>query len=285
MDTFEIDPQACLILKALRDSASLREAAIRLGRDAAGLARAVQSISRETGLVQKVNNRWMVTPRGLDLIVWAEDSIASQRQILKNKSSLGIASTTWLAEQLLIPAAERLAKSLTPSRTVAFTVPDDGFETCLLEGRVDFVVVCHPPENPEIEHRQLSPEAWTVALHPSMKPKRSQNASTLEALAKHPFIVHRHLDLDQFLPGVRTEPAALSFDNLVGVRAALRAGQGWSVVPRLLVKEDLETGRLDEIPNVIEMKDRKVCLWWLRNRRAVRAEAPKLASWLRAALE
>ena len=54
MDKFIVEPADCLILKALRDSASLREAAVLLGCDPAGLARNVQHISKKMALYKRL---------------------------------------------------------------------------------------------------------------------------------------------------------------------------------------------------------------------------------------
>lgn len=37
-------------------------------------------------------------------------------------------------------------------------MPKKGFELSLIDGSVDVAVVCHPPENPDIEHRKITEE-------------------------------------------------------------------------------------------------------------------------------
>ncbi|MGZ3713144.1 MAG: hypothetical protein ACXVBE_15375, partial [Bdellovibrionota bacterium] len=163
MERFEISPDDCLILKAFKDTSSLREAAQVLDCDPAGLARRVQFISGQYGFLQKVKNRWQVSVRGLDLIAWAEASIESQKKVLAGKSHLRIGATTWFMEEVLIPGFEFRNKIPgLEGQSFAFSVPDKGFEMALLDGSIDFAVLCHPPENPEIEHKQITEENWTL---------------------------------------------------------------------------------------------------------------------------
>ena len=71
------------------------------------------------------------------------------------------------------------------------------------------------------------------------------------------------------------------FDNLIGIRSALKAGLGWSIMPKLLVKEYFNNEDLAEISYDLIMNDRKLCLWWLRNRQDSKKISPKINHWLK----
>jgi DNA-binding transcriptional LysR family regulator len=283
MDKFLISPDDCLILKAFRDSKSLREAAQLLECDPAGLARRVQGISSQYGFLQKVNNRWQLTARGLDLVAWTEASIQTQKKVLSVKSSLRIGSTTWFTEEVLIPNVRGLKDSI-GDLPLHFSVPDKEFQLALIDGSVDLVIVCHPPESPEIEHRQLADEAWAlIAPADWRKELLGKKAGSLEELVKRPFVRHSDLNTDLFLPdGIGpVSESGITVDHLVGVRSAVRAGHGWSIVPRLLVHRHLQAGLLIEFDHQLTVKDRRVCLWWLRNRMDMKRLAGKVGHWVK----
>ncbi len=282
MLNFAIDPQDCLILKAFRDSNSLREAAALLQCDPAGLARRVQRISQEHGFLHKSKNRWQLTSKGLDLVTWAEASIDSQRKILTNKSQLRMGTTSWLSESVVIPHLHLLKKRLAETTSFSMSVPKKSFEQTLKEGSIDFAVVCHPPESPDIAHKQLAAEEWTIIAPAAWKKYlKSHQQKNLSGLLQKPFIQHRGMNRDLFLPSFTEEhiESSLEIDHLIGVRAAVSAGLGWSLVPRLLITSANE--KILEVSSEALIRDRKVCLWWLRSQIHNRQLEPQISSWLK----
>ena len=283
MENFPISPDDCLVLKAFKDSSSLREAAQLLACDPAGLTRKAQQISNQSGFLQKVNGRWQVTARGLDLVAWAEASIQTQKRILFDRSSLRIASTMWLSEEILIPNLRKLNEEFSKKTSFSLSVPSKSFEGSLIEGSVDFVVVCHPPENPEIEHKQIATENWVlIAPNSWKKDLHGKSEKILEELSRRPFVRHADINLDLLLPVLeKTQDADYTFDNLIGIRSAVSEGLGWSLVPRFLVDRHLKEKYLFEIPYDLPVTDRKVCLWWLRNRYETKRQSVQISSWLK----
>jgi DNA-binding transcriptional LysR family regulator len=274
MEKYPISPEDCLILKAFKDSSSLREAAALLSCDPAGLARRVQHISNQHGFLQKVNNRWQVTARGLDLVAWTEASIQSQKKILSSKSSLRIASTMWFSEELLIPNLAKLRDSLGKDVSLSLSVPSKKFELSLVDGSVDFVIVCHPPDSPEIEHKQVAAEKWAVIAPKSW-------GKDLD-LKKRPFIRHSEMNHDLFLPDLgELQESGIQIDNMIGIRSAVCEGFGWSLVPRIVIERYLKEERVLEVPYEIPIHDRNVCVWWLRNRYDIKRQAGKVSSWVK----
>lgn len=280
MEKFLIPPEDCLILKAFKETQSLREAAILLQCDPAGLTRRVQHISSEYGVIQKVNNRWQLTSAGIDLVAWTEASIQSQKKTLSGKSNIRIATTMWLAESILIPNFKDLKKAFDEKNSFSFSVPNKEFELALMDGSTDFVIACHAPENPEIEHKKIIEEEWVIVVPSAWKLK---NGSDLLELKNRPFIRHNDLNADLFIPELASDikEGPISFDNLIGIRSAVKEGLGWSIVPKLLVKKDLEERTLVAVPYHFTMSDRKVCVWWLRNRFDSRKISPKISHWIR----
>lgn len=277
MENYIIPPEDCLILKAFKETQSLRAAATLLKCDPAGLTRRVQHISSEYGLIQKVNNRWQLTAQGIDLVAWTNASILGQKKVFSGKSNLRIASTMWMSEVLLVPQFQKLKKQFDKQTTLSFSVPNKSFEESLIEGIVDFVIVCHPPESPEIEHKKIRDEEWAIVMPANWKIKN------LEELKKHSFIRHSEMNTDLFVPEIAhdRQEADVMFDNLIGIRSAILSGLGWSIVPKILMREALHKSLVKEIPYDFNLSDRKVCLWWHRNRYESRKVAPKMISWLK----
>jgi len=272
MEKFLISSDDCLILKAFKESSSLREAAKSLNRDPAGLARRVQTISTDYGFLQKINGRWSLTPSGLDLVVWTEESIQSQAEALAKNDRIRIGSTMWFAEEVLVPNLPTLQKELTRNCQIQISTPSH-FERALLEGNLDFVIVCHPPETPEIEHKQIAQEEWVVIIPTKWTIKE------FAELLKRPFIRHRALNTDLFFSS-NLSFSDLEFDNLISIRSAVARGLGWSVVPRLCVDSYLTSGIIKLVNYKVDIHDRRICLWWLRSRRNLKKKSSLLNTWL-----
>lgn len=280
MENYLISPEDCLILRAFKNAKSLREAAQLLNCDPAGLTRKVHQISSQHGLIQKVDNRWRLTSRGLEIVSWAEASILSQRQIFNDRGQCRIASTMWLGEMLLIPRLKKLMELYENKTSFSFHVPNESFERFLLEGSAEFAIVCHAPETPEIEHRRIFEEEWVVILPKSYDIK---SIKTFKDLSKKTFIKHGLLNTDLLIPGLLEIPSAntIVIDNIIGIRSAVLAGLGWSIVPKISVKKHIEDSLIRVFPYEINTADRHVCLWWLRHNLEAKKMATKIQQWLK----
>ena len=267
MDQFLISPDDCLILRAFKSTASLREAAKLLNCDPAGLQRKTIRISEDYGYLQKIKGRWALTDSGKALVGWLEESIIAQRKLLSGDSSIRIAATTWMIEQLLIPKTNDLLKALSSKSHLQFSTPLN-FETHLIEGACDFVVVCHPPEDPAIAHRQLFKEEWVAVIPAAWGLKKA----VVGDLLNRPFIRHEQINPEIFKV---TAPTLMTVDNLISVRSAVQHGLGWSIVPKILVSDLIKRKEIIALQEEIPM-DRKLCVWWLRRR----SESKKMANQL-----
>lgn len=283
MDQYPISSDDCLILLAIKNSRSLREAANLLDCDVSGLQRKVQKIADEQSFLVKVDRKWRLTETGLLLVGWTQETILSQKKLLNSNNVLRIASTSWLSERLLMPETSVLLTRLGKSFEIQYSIPERGFERALIEGDCDFVVVCHPPENPSIAHKQISTEKWTIAVSKTLAEKFFEKQKKIDVtdLLPLPFIRHHDLNPNTILPlDLQTEAKTLvSCDNLIGVRAALKSGLGWSFVPTTLIKEELLSGLILEVQSNEKM-DRKVCLWWLRSSAQAKKNSSLMSKWV-----
>ncbi len=68
----------------------------------------------------------------------------------------------WFSERQIIPNLQKLRSSLGDNSAFFVSVPNNDFEYALISGTTEFAIVCHPPVNPEIEHRQIAQEKWII---------------------------------------------------------------------------------------------------------------------------
>ena len=272
MNHFPVMPEDCLILRALHRSTSLREAARTLQCDPAGLMRKVQRISMETGCLQKIGGKWQLTKSGVLLVGWIEESILSQKRLLEQQDNLRICTTLWMAEQFVIPNLSKLQKNLQNSG-VQVTGTEQNFETELIGGKADFVIVCHPPNDPAIAHKNIASEQWVIVV-----PKAWKKIQGLGDLKGKPFVRHKDLNPDLLLPdGILLEKQIL-MDSFIGIRSAVANGLGWSYVPKIAVAESLAAGAMVQLADAFGM-GRTLSVWWLRHAKRSKAQSAVICAW------
>lgn len=278
MEKFLISPEDCLILRALHSADSLREAAGLLQCDPAGLLRKVQRISHETGLLQKVNRSWELTGRAVELVGWTERAILSQKELLGRSSRLRLTATLWMAEQFLIPNLKQLQAGFPSHTGVEISGADQGFERELIEGKADFAIVCHAPNDPAIAHKVIAPEPWALVVPRAWMEK--DRPKRMEDLVGRPFVRHRDLNPDLVLSGGLPGDPGLVMDSLIGVRAAVAGGMGWSFVPKFSVHALLKEKAVAEVPHQFSL-NRHLSVWWLRHVKAAKGNSGAVCAWAR----
>lgn len=267
MENYLISPEDCLVVRAIHQSSSLREAATLLSCDPGGLFRKVKRIAENHDLLCKLDGKWSLTPKGHGLLAWTEESIQSQKLAIEAKSNLRIATTTWFGEQVVIPNLAILKSSVPGLAQMSVSVPDGSFEDALKSGSVDIAVVCHAPYDPSVAYKKIADEQW-VTVVPAKYQKQITNKTEKEVgefLNSKTFIHHNKLNPNAVL-SVEFHNPTFTLDNLVGVRAAVVNDIGWSVVPRILVSEALKAKQVIEVKQLKPTIQNQVCIWWLRDR-------------------
>lgn len=280
MDFFEISSDDCILLKAFKESESLREAAKLLNTDPAGVARRAQQISNKYGFLAKVKNRWQLTPKGLDLVAWTESCILSQKKILSGCTQIRIASTMWFAEEYLIPNFKLIESTFGNLKKFSMLVMNTSFEATLIQGDADYAFACHAPETPEIAHKKIAREKWIIITPKEWEAqfKHKSMSSIISELKTKPYIKHSDINLDTLFPKIGPlSDSNLTLNNLIGIRSAVKSGLGWSIVPAILARSYLKEGYLFEIYDESLMDHKHLCIWWNRNRDDLKDNANKLA--------
>lgn len=282
MEKFKISSQECQILLSLAKSSSLREAADLVDCDAGGLLRKVQQLASKFGVVQKVNRKWILTQDGEAIARWTQDSIKRQNELLGQNLTIRIASTTWFAESVLISSVEKLRKDIRNLEKVQVLIPEKKLEKSILDGDCDFVIVCHPPEDPSIAHSVVREEPWTLVVSKELAElhKLNTNSITLNDLQEIPFVHHLELNPETFLPkDFKIKYGIISTNSLIAARSAMINNLGWSYVPKGLVLSELKSKKLLPVKYNFKM-DRKICIWWLRGGRQGKLYSSILKSWI-----
>lgn len=280
-EQYPVSTEDCMILLAIQNSTSLRQAAQSLNCDPAGLFRKVQRISSQHDLLRKTNGKWTLTETGVTVARWTRESIQSQKNILQAKSILRIGATAWLTEQVLIPQSRKLRSMISASPHQSgfeFLAANCEFESAILKGELDFAITCSPPENPLIAHKQLGDEPWVVIVSKDLLKKKTFNLDDLQEI---PFIAHHEINPDLVTNGSRNlmQMGWIRADNLTSIRAAVVHGLGWSFVPLASIQQELQQGRLLTLKTETKMPE-KVCLWWLRDNQLNKTKTTVLSQWL-----
>jgi DNA-binding transcriptional LysR family regulator len=287
MNKYIVSPEDGLVVRAIHQSKSLREAAHVLGCDVGGLFRKVKRIADDHALLYKLDGKWSLTPKGLILLSWIEETIQSQQKALQAKTNLRLASTMWFSEQVLVPQLKMIRDLIPGLDQIHISVPQIGFEESLKKGESDFVVVCHAPYDPAVAYKKLSTEDW-ITVAPKKYEKSLSGKSKSEVISfliSKSFICHNKLHPNSALNDVQIENLPTFYiDNLIGVRSSVINNLGWSVVPRILVQEALENNKVIEIKSVPPSIQNPVCLWWLRERNDLKKTASILEQHFKVAL-
>lgn len=281
MNKFPIPPEYGLILNAFNQTATLRAAAVLLETDPASLVRKAQMISHNYGYLEKVGNRWVVTDSGQRIAQWTDDFINSQKALLLEKARFRIAAFSWLAEEMLIPNFKKLEVLAGEQYEWSYKILLSDLEQELIQSRSDYVVSGYAPTDPTIAHKKISNYPWVIII-PARWKKQITGLSPeklTQFLQTKSYIRMTTLAPERVLGFKHGQTANLSLDGVVGIRAAVVAGLGWSHVPAMSVKSYIHDDKLMALKLPTYMKD-EVSLWWLRSRKDTAVQVKNLVKWI-----
>jgi DNA-binding transcriptional LysR family regulator len=287
LDQYTVSPEACLVVRAVSQSKTIREAAVILNCDPATLVRKIHQIAAQDKLLQKIKGHWVLTHAGRQAVLWLEASIALQKIKLTEKPRLRISATMWMAEQILIPNIRSLQSEIGHEYSL-FLRSVGGFESDILNGLTDYVIACHRPNDPSIAHRKVGPEKWIVVAPMAWAKQIKQNSreETFDFLKTKLFIRHSSINPEMALDlpadstiGIESKTADLLFDSLISVRTAIEVGLGWSCVPEFLATSSIKNELVLKL-NLDVKTQGELCVWWLRNQNESAIFSKNLVKWL-----
>lgn len=281
MIKYPINPEYCLILNAFSHSGSLRGAADLLGIDPPSLVRKVRRLVAETDFLHKTNNRWVLSESGQKIAQWTEGIINEQKTLKEDKPRIRIGAFPWLAEEMLIPQFSQLLKKTDQKNSWSFQIVAKDLEKELIQSRVDFIVTGHAPNNPSIAHKKSSTYPW-VAICPKDWKKKFDSLPEKElstALKELPYIRHSEINPERYMDFKPEQTFNCTMDGVIGVRSAVVAGFGWSIVPVMSAQTLIREKKIFKLDVHTKIKD-EFSLWWLRDRKDLRANSKIIFDWL-----
>lgn len=281
MMNFPIPAEYCLIIKALHETDSLREAARLLDMDPAHLTRKLQKIPEDLNLIRKNGNKWILTDLGKRLALWVDEGIQSQQLLLEEKPSLRIACYTWLAEQLLIPHFSKLNQTTHHKFNWAFNVVAANLEQEIITGRAEFVLTCHPPNDPLIAHKKFNPDPWLIVVPASWKKAVSKlkDEELIQFLQTKPFLKLSSVDSEHMLGFLPKKNSELIIDGVIGVRTAVIHDLGWSCLPSYSLTSHLKNAEVIALDLPSATKG-DLSIWWLRSRKDFSENVKIISKWV-----
>lgn len=281
MMNFPVPAEHCLILKALHETDSLREAARLLDMDPAHLTRKLQKIPEDLNLVRKTGNKWVLTDLGKRLALWVDEGIKGQQLLLEQKPSLRIACYTWLAEQLLIPHFSKLDQMTYNKFNWSFNVVAANLEQEIISGRAEFVITCHPPNDPLIAHKKFSPDPWLIIVPSSWKRAvaKLRDEELIQYLHTKPFLKLSSVDSEHMLGFLPKKNSDLVIDGVIGVRTAVIHDLGWSCLPSYSLTSNLKNSEVLALDLPSATKG-DLSIWWLRSRKDFTDHVKIMSKWL-----
>lgn len=279
MEKFLVTSEDCLILKAFKEANSLRSAAKLLNCDPASLARKAQHIASTYSFLQKVNNRWQLTERGLQMVVWTEVSIESQKKIFTGQTTIKIATPNWFSQEVAVPNLIKLKNQVSENLNFSIVTPQKNLELSLLDGSVDFVITDERPQSPEISYKSISAQKLVpVSAYGWKEDFQSSNAEAV--LKSKPFMKNDEIKENTLLSSLDGfKKANYQLDNPLAVKAAVLQGLGWSILPELITQGLVNEKKLYRLPFEFLEEDRKICVWWLRQRLDIRDKVNTICLW------
>ncbi len=281
MKNYPVSPEHCLILKALYETESLREAARLLEMDPAHLTRKLQKMPEGYDLVQKSGNKWILTEAGKRLALWVEEGIARQKELLEQKPVQRIACFTWLAEQLLIPHYQKLNKLTQERYTWSFEITNSDLEHAIITGKSEFVITCHSPNDPLIAHKKFEKDPWVIVVPSTWKKEVSKIPfeNLVEYLHTKPFVRLATTDPEHILGFSPRKHAEILLDGVMGVRTAVIHGHGWSCLPSYALISAIENNELIKL-ELESMTKGDLSIWWLRSRKDFSENVRLISKWV-----
>lgn len=281
MEQYLIPPEYCQIIKAFAEADSLRGAALLLNMDPAALVRKVQKISQEYKLLEKQGSKWCITDTGRKVARWYDESVFTQKELLEQKPGLRLSSFPWLAEEVLIPNAEKLRKLSSNKNHWVFQTNALDFEQELIHGRCDFVIACHAPHDPVIAHKKIMPDPW-LAIAPIAWKKEVEKLKTpqlIQYLKNAPFIRHTSLNPEHTVGFEVNAFNDIMVDSIISLRTAVTSELGWACVPKLSVLSTLSSNKIFVLNHEVKTSG-ELNLWWIRSRKDVASHVKPLTQWL-----
>jgi DNA-binding transcriptional LysR family regulator len=273
---FHLSSDECELLLAFEKAKSLEKLAALVNRDASAVSRRLQRVAQKSPVVEKIGNRWRLTPLGLQVNRWTEEALSQQAKALSQKTEIKLGASRIFAGKVLARHLPEFQNALN-GFTISIVSLDAPLEPHLLNGTIDVAFTCGRPQDPVISHKRLVRERYVAVASKEFVSKYRPKGNVIYNL---PFIAFRNTSgLYPFGQEVsKAKNTVAIFNDPVSLFEAVCNGFGWSILPYFAVKTNLE--KLAVIPG-IEIEAATYGVWWLRNRKSLQEVVGFAVEWLK----
>ncbi|MHB8077287.1 LysR family transcriptional regulator [Desulfosporosinus fructosivorans] len=249
-------------LRAFREVARLRSfsgAAKELFLSQPAVSRQVSSLENEIGLplFVRMGNSISMTDPGRRLLTYADDILHKLDQVTRviqdlrdlESGTITIAADDYLSKYFLPSFLGEFHRRYPNFQLRLITEPQERLTSLLAEGKTDLAFFCGEPKNNV--HLTQEPLCMEELCFVAPGLLSSDMASNLENHA--PFLFPPDMssfgeDYKLFLPeSLKHTNSPISIESLEGIRTALLGGFGCSILPKNLIRWELEKGFLQSI--------------------------------------
>lgn len=118
-----------------------------LRRDHSVISRAVKRIADRFPVVEKKAGKWVLTALGRSLNEATRSSMNAQNSVLLSSSKIRIGTNREFSSRILCPDFQKV-QSLFPNAKISINAYQQGTESVLLMGQIDFGIDCEGPHDP-----------------------------------------------------------------------------------------------------------------------------------------
>lgn len=251
------------LLHAIETTGSISEAARIQGLSQPAASKRLRELERSmgVGLLERTPTGSQLTAEGRIVVDWAGrvfgtldqmyDAVESMRS--DGPADLRLASSLTVAEHL-VPGWLSALRQQAPDLHVGLQVANSQeVQRAVLDGQADIGLVEAPAVDDRLESALIAHDRLVVVVAPSHPWASRPEALTLDRLAGVELIVREKGSgtreaLDRWLGDRGAPKPCLELGSNAAVKGAVRAGAGVAVLSILAVGDDLESGRLVEIP-------------------------------------
>jgi DNA-binding transcriptional LysR family regulator len=272
MKEAELDLSQLEIFLSIADEKSFSRAAEKMLRTQPALSIAIKRLEEELGetLFDRSSKSGTMTEAGKILYSYAQkminlrdeakESISELRGMFRGRLTIGANESTslYVLPSLLLEYRKRHPQiKIEVSRNVSEKIPLE-----VVERNLDFGFLSYDPMNPALQSIEVHRDELTLVVPPG-HPLAGRKQVTVKELGEEQFVAHnvktpsRSRIFDLFAQQRTPLNICIELATLETIKDFVRRNAGIAILPKLSVQDDIESGRLIEVP-VKGMKIEKI---------------------------
>lgn len=259
---FPLSSEELKLIILIDEFNSVKAVAAKLGRDQTTISRQIQALAAKHPVLDKSKGSWLLSALGKELAQYGRRILVEQKQILGHQKLIRIGTTKEFSEWVLSPLIHQFIKESNNSYQVQIITQYPQLEAALLDGKIDIALTCGRPIDPVIKFTNIASYPLCCVYNQKVKAKDNN-----QILISTPAVEHTSLTINRFFPDLNDSINIMAqFDHVAGIRAAIKSGLGWGILPSYCVKQDLKNKNLYEIEiPEIEKFSENFSIWSIRS--------------------